>query len=353
MIPAAWLLPLSSELPCGPNLEYDPDFQRLEEAAKDRGAEEFGRDGGEVLRIEGRSANWNEVRSLAEGLLARSKDLRVAVYLTRALLHGERFSGIADGLALIKGLLATFWESVHPQLEEDGQDATTRINSLFPLGSFDAVVGDLRNSIVSHSRRHGQLTVREIEVAQGRLKPLADATVLSEAQLETLLAAALAENPGLRAQAAAALADARGIVALIVERSGEAFVPDLKHLQTVLYNVDQALASAAPAPAASDSAELASEGGAEGAAQGQGTTLSRAAPGAAGEIRSREDVVQALGRLCDYLVRHEPTNPVQILLRRAQRMMGMTFLELMQDLAPDGLEQAETIVGEKLNKEEE
>jgi hypothetical protein len=34
-------------------------------------------------------------------------------------------------------------------------------------------------------------------------------------------------------------------------------------------------------------------------------------------------------------------------------MMNMSFLELMQDLAPDGLVQAETVVGERLNKEEE
>ena len=31
----------------------------------------------------------------------------------------------------------------------------------------------------------------------------------------------------------------------------------------------------------------------------------------------------------------------------------MSFLELMQDLAPDGLTQAETVVGEKLHKDEE
>ena len=72
-----------------------------------------------------------------------------------------------------------------------------------------------------------------------------------------------------------------------------------------------------------------------------------------GQISSREDVMQTLGRLCDYLAVHEPTNPVQLVLRRAQRMMNMSFLELMQDLAPDGLVQAETVVGEKLNKDEE
>ena len=56
-----------------------------------------------------------------------------------------------------------------------------------------------------------------------------------------------------------------------------------------------------------------------------------------------------LAILCQYLEKNEPTNPVQILLRRAQRMMTMNFLQLMQDMAPDGLEQAEKVVGEKLD----
>jgi len=73
---------------------------------------------------------------------------------------------------------------------------------------------------------------------------------------------------------------------------------------------------------------------------------------ASGEIRSRQDVIQTLERLCDYLSRSEPTNPVQLVLRRAQRMMNMSFLELMEDMAPDGLSQAEKVVGERLNKDE-
>ncbi len=33
-------------------------------------------------------------------------------------------------------------------------------------------------------------------------------------------------------------------------------------------------------------------------------------------------------------------------------MMNMSFLELMEDMAPDGLSQAEKVVGERLNKDE-
>ena len=45
--------------------------------------------------------------------------------------------------------------------------------------------------------------------------------------------------------------------------------------------------------------------------------------------------------------------PVQILLRRAQRMMQMDFLELLRDMAPDGLDQAEKVVGARIARDDD
>jgi type VI secretion system protein ImpA len=195
------------------------------------------------------------------------------------------------------------------------------------------------------SRSRGQLTVKEIEVGQGRLQAGAEGATLTESQLAGLLAAAVEENPGLPQMAEDALARVRHIEQFIGERVGEAYAPDLKLLQTMLYCVVHALGKTLPeAPAAEDLPAASS-----GAAAAAGSRVIAVA----GEIRSREDVLQTLARLCEYLSVHEPTNPVQLVLRRAQRMMNMSFLELMQDLAPDGLVQAETVVGERLNKEEE
>lgn len=345
-----WLQPVSSDSPCGPNLEYDADFLKLEEAARATPDQEFGRDGGEAIRIQGANADWREVQRLAEGLLARSKDLRVAVYLCRALLHNEGFAGGVTGLALVEGLLETFWDGLHPELDaDDNDDPTMRLNALVPLGALEAVVGDLRASFVLRSRSRGELRVRDIEIAQGRLPAASEGAALTEAQLAGLLAAAIDENPGLPKCAADGLACVRRIVGILGERVGEAFVPDLKLLQAALYSVSKALGGAAPEAAG----EASGEPGAEPADAPPGGPGRVAAVAVPGEIRSREDVMQTLGRLCDYLSRHEPTNPVQLVLRRAQRMMNMSFLELMQDLAPDGLTQAETVVGEKLHKDEE
>jgi type VI secretion system protein ImpA len=56
---------------------------------------------------------------------------------------------------------------------------------------------------------------------------------------------------------------------------------------------------------------------------------------------SREDVVILLDRICDYYQRHEPSSPVPLLLRRCKRLVSASFLEIVRDIAPDGVSQVE------------
>ena len=65
------------------------------------------------------------------------------------------------------------------------------------------------------------------------------------------------------------------------------------------------------------------------------------------ELRSREDVIRVLDRVCQYLDRHEPSNPAPLLIRRAQRLLSMNFLDIMKDIAPDALATVENIAGTK------
>ena len=76
---------ISAETPCGADLGYDPTFQELIRAAQGRPERRMG---DSIAPAE--EPDWGQVRKLALSLLARSKDLRVALYLTRALLdtHG-------------------------------------------------------------------------------------------------------------------------------------------------------------------------------------------------------------------------------------------------------------------------
>ena len=52
-----------------------------------------------------------------------------------------------------------------------------------------------------------------------------------------------------------------------------------------------------------------------------------------GPIRSREDVVRTLEAVCAYYQQAEPGSPVPYLLKRAQKLATMNFVEALQELA--------------------
>jgi type VI secretion system protein ImpA len=70
-----------------------------------------------------------------------------------------------------------------------------------------------------------------------------------------------------------------------------------------------------------------------------------AMPQAVDEIRSREDVIRVLDKLCEYYAQHEPSSPLPLLLKRAKRLTSLSFMEIIQDLAPDAVAQAKSIGG--------
>jgi type VI secretion system protein ImpA len=52
-----------------------------------------------------------------------------------------------------------------------------------------------------------------------------------------------------------------------------------------------------------------------------------------------------LDDICIYYSKHEPSSPVPLLLRRAHRLVGADFLDLLKDLAPSGLSEIQVISG--------
>ena len=68
-------------------------------------------------------------------------------------------------------------------------------------------------------------------------------------------------------------------------------------------------------------------------------------PGPGGEILSRADAMSMMDQISDYFIAHEPSSPIPLLMQRAKRLSSMDFLDIVKDLAPGGLSQAETIAG--------
>jgi type VI secretion system protein ImpA len=326
--------------PCGPNLEHDLSFFELEDAARAKPEQRLGN-----AVKPGEDPNWQKVSELAQSLLARTKDLRVAVHLTRALTRNEGIPGLAAGLGLIHGLLERYWDHVHPVLEPEDGDPTERLNALAPLADPDTVIRDLRDTNLVDSREHGQLQVREVEVVLGRLASASSAGARAPrtlAEIHGQIAAAFASDGTIPAALHGARERVLSTQTLIAERVGADRGIDLKPLAQSIESLVEACDAALGAAAGQSAAPQADNA----ADQPVG------APQVAvdGEIRTKEDAVRMLDRVCVYLEQHEPSNPAPLFIRRAQRLMTKNFMEIVKDLMPDSLSNLEKLAGEAIEK---
>ncbi|MEO6362000.1 MAG: type VI secretion system ImpA family N-terminal domain-containing protein, partial [Caldimonas sp.] len=119
----ALLSPISAEAPCGPDLEYDPAFQAMLDAGTGKPERQYG---DKVYPAE--PPDWSLVHDQAVQLAARTRDLRVAVWLARSGARLRGLGGAVDGLRLTLGLVDRYWEGVHPRLDaSDNDDPTARV----------------------------------------------------------------------------------------------------------------------------------------------------------------------------------------------------------------------------------
>jgi type VI secretion system protein ImpA len=283
-------------------------------------------------------------------LLQRTADIRLVVHLAHALLRTVGFPGLADALSLMHGLLDQRWDCVYPQIEED-DDPTMRVNAVAAIahvpqqGDEEALLRGvpLAPLVEVHA---GRFNLRDWQIASGELIPLAGAPApatladIEAAFLETPLEELQATAEAVRRSIAMTVA----IEAVVTDRVGAAQAPDLSTLAQVLREAEHVLSEqlarrGTGLPLAT--ASVARPGG-----DGNGSAPRVAV---SGEITSREEIARMLDRACEYFHRYEPSSPVPLLLERAKRLMSKDFVEILRDLAPDGIAQFEVVSG--INRE--
>ena len=317
------LAPLQADAPSGPDLVYDEAFLALEQAGAGKPESQWG---------PAVPPDWNEVHELALGLSERTRDLRVAVWLTRARIRIRGLAGLTEGLSLLQSLVAQHWDSVHPMLDpDDGNDATMRMNALAALAAGDAGIADVRSMSLAPVR--GSLSLRELELGLGRAEAGPDETQPTEAGVLQALQSIAADHTDVPAWAESARQSAHALDDAL-QSADSATAPDLGPLLKLLDMLADAVAGH------QTQAETAE--GAEADASGAGAGVVAVA---GGPIRNRNDAAQAIDRISDWLERNEPSNPAPLLLRRARRLLDKSFLDIVRDLAPDGLQQVERIAG--------
>lgn len=329
--------------PSGPNLEYDPEFLELEQAILGKPEVQYGDTVTPAVPPE-----WKVVKRLSSDLLARSRDLRLAVSLLRSALALHGMAGCADGLRLIEQLLEQRWDSVHPQLDpDDDNDPMLRINSLAVLADAGTFLRELKETSLINLPGLGPLTIRGLEIASGELTPPEGEAKIEYSSIE----AALSDTELEREQALAdalkqAYDSAANIEVILVRQVGSS---QALNLDPLTRNLKRARDFVAEHLAGRTGAEV--EAAADDGAAGEGPIIvgggapARAAAAISGEITSRADVIKMLDKICKYYAQSEPASPVPLLLERAKRLVPKNFFEVLEDLAPDGMSQLLMVSG--------
>ena len=111
------LAPIAGAAPAGEDLSFSSEIDAI---ARARVSDDPSLDQG-AWETDLREADWEFVgRRCAELIANRSKDLRLAVWMTEANALTGGLRGLGDGLMAVAGLCDHFWEGLHPLADEDG-----------------------------------------------------------------------------------------------------------------------------------------------------------------------------------------------------------------------------------------
>lgn len=327
--------PLDDEAPCGQSLEefaFDPEFTQLERLAQGKPEQVMG---DEV--IPGEEPDWGAVEEKSLELFARVRSLRVAVLLSKALTEREGLAGLRESMALIEALLERYWDDVEP-LIDDG-DATERQHTLAELASQQGLLNNIKRSLLVSAPAVGRFTVRDFLIAADKLKPGAADEATSPTTIhQALMDCELDELKALIDHLDAIKRSCGQIERRFNNNVANDYLLDLEPLGRLLGELRP------PMHEALERRGIAVDGDEPSGTDVAGDEGAIAAP-AAGEIRSREDVVRMIDRITEYYNRYEPSSPVPLLLQRAKRLVSADFMAIMKDVASDGVKQADLLLG--------
>lgn len=339
------LKPISDDLPCGHNLEYDPEFLLLLSKATEQPEAQYG----DFVNTP-ESVNWNEVGRDAVRLLLRSKDIRIFILLLRSRTQLNGAKGLSEGLYLLEQVCSTYSEDIHPQIEmdEEGDEeeaALVRANALAALLDPAGVMGDIR-SIVLSSNAALRLQIRDIERSLSIPRP-SDALAPDSVRRQ-LADLRLRNNPALTA-----LDNTVPILKKLQEWANKTLktvAPDLSPIIKILNNLQDIPNQH------TTKGEFNEENYSQSDTQTTDTQVSSIEPVhpeipfssepmmnqsqncLSTVITNRYDALERIENIRNWFEINEPSSPTIPLLRQAERLVGKRFAEVVESIPLDLLQ---------------
>lgn len=331
------LQPIDPDNVCGENLEYDPAFIALEQAIKGKPEQQIG----DTIQ-EAEPPNWRDIKRDSEQLLSRTIDLRVLISYLRALVATQGFCGLTEGLALIQTLVEQRWGSIHPQLDpDDDNDPTERINILMSLCDSETMLRPLSQLPLLQSKLIGKFNFREVSIAANKTTATKNEKVIEQSTIDAAVQDCEADHLGQTLTAVTKSLDAlNALENFITEQVGIGNAPSFAGLRSFLKESKAFLMAWYERKGISlEETPVAEEMSVETPAAADSSTATPT-KSVLSAINNHQDVIKALTLICDYYKKYEPSSPVPLFLERGMRLVGKNFMEVLEDVAPLGVEQA-------------
>nr|AAT90808.1 conserved hypothetical protein [uncultured proteobacterium QS1] len=268
--------------------------------------------------------NWNLICEHSELLLAKCFDLRVVLWLMRANLHLEGISALFVGAANIDTEYSLGESTIFPQADTDQAVDSIHAAALGWLAT-PQCLHEIKNSRIFPDNRltvDELLTLRFSDQERRDLHFSEAVRIISHA--DAFFASkgipSLGEQLTLGIQALERIENYANVQAKDYRLDCRNVRDYLQGLSLSLYTLEQ------------QSASVIEDEGAQALPDVRTSIVS-----ANKTIRSRQDVILLLDQVLDYFQQYEPSHPAPILIRRSQKMIGMDFVTIVEELLPESL----------------
>ncbi|MBU9579628.1 type VI secretion system protein TssA [Ralstonia mannitolilytica] len=326
------LEPISEAEPCGKDLEYDTEFVLLQASASPGGGAQYG----EFVSTP-EAINWSDVERDCRRLLLRTRDIRILVLLLRSRVRQDDAAGLRDGLAILAQLLMQWPDAIHPQFIVDGEpDPAVRANALAALTDPQGLLQDIRELAIT-PKGAMRLQVRDVERAL-KVPRIADA-LAPESVLQQLQDLRRKQDPTMQA-----FEEALGF-AVSIDAWARQYLPHdhpeltpLLKLLGLVADTTPRLAVVSPPTEHSEPLPAATLGEHDTGPNAGAPRQSLQLPSEHQPLdrpMDRETVLDTIRNARAWFETHEPSSPVALLLKQAERLTGKPFGEVFQAIPAD------------------
>ncbi|MCV0396010.1 MAG: type VI secretion system ImpA family N-terminal domain-containing protein [Rhizobiaceae bacterium] len=339
--------PISESEPCGPDLDElgDEDYLNYVLPAEDRIPPRF-YDPNTGTLFDRSSLDLRSELKVIDGLLERTRDLRLLSLEARFQAFAGSIVGVCDCINAIAEFVDRFWEDVHPKPLDPEDGVRQNIISAFddrarivlPL-HYAAIVRDKRHGVITW--RHYLIATGETEAREGEQELGVDDVVQAIGNEQNMEAA-----EQVHAAAVAALRSMARIRGIFQERASYESAPQFGSLQEFLEQLRKLIETARPVLAGEEIAADGAEAPAETMQDEPGAPADGSVPAPAPVqasvgavlISSHAEAVAAMAAAEDYFAAYEPSAPALLLVHQARLLVGKPLVEAIQMLMPASAE---------------